>query len=229
MLFHCKNVNVDVTIKINNIEIERVYVATFLGVIIDAKFTWVDHIKMVQSKISKSCAILYKLKYVLNQRAMYILYCTLILPYINYCCEVWGNTCQSRLTRLIMIQKKAIRNVGNIEYLGHTEPIFVKFRTLKLLDIIELKTVIILYKAYNNILPSNISHYFNLVNDAHHYNTRQTGTFKVTYVRTKLKAMTIFIHGKTIWNKLSDSVRNIQGLQKLKKYYKQLLLNKYIK
>lgn len=196
MIFHCKNVNVDVTIKINNIQIERVYVAKFLGIFIDAKFTWVNHIKMVQSKISKSCAILYKLKYLLSQRTMYILYCTLILPYINYCCEVWGNTCKSRLVSLIRIQKKAIRNVGNIEYLGHTEPIFVKFSTLKLLDIIELKTVIILYKAYNNILPSNLSQYFKLVSDEHHHNTRQRGTFKVTYVRTKLKAMTISIHGK---------------------------------
>uniref|UniRef100_A0A0E9TS32 Uncharacterized protein n=1 Tax=Anguilla anguilla TaxID=7936 RepID=A0A0E9TS32_ANGAN len=42
--------------------------------------------------MSKTIAILYKTKDILNQKSLYILYCSPIVPYITYCVEVWGNT-----------------------------------------------------------------------------------------------------------------------------------------
>ena len=39
--------------SINNCEIDMVYKTKFLGVVIDGKFNWKDHVAMVKSKLSK--------------------------------------------------------------------------------------------------------------------------------------------------------------------------------
>ena len=53
-------------IYINDVELEEVKSAKFLGVIIDNKLTWNMQIKNVQSKIAKSISIMYKVKYLLG-------------------------------------------------------------------------------------------------------------------------------------------------------------------
>ena len=67
---------------------------TILGVIIDDKLCLKPHINNVKTKMSKTIAILYKTKDILNYNSLYIglLYCSFIVPYITYCVEAWGNT-----------------------------------------------------------------------------------------------------------------------------------------
>ena len=43
-----------VSITINNCEIDMVHKTKFLGVMIDSKLNWKDHVAMVKSKLSKT-------------------------------------------------------------------------------------------------------------------------------------------------------------------------------
>ena len=65
----------------NNSIITRVRATKFLGVIIDEKLTWKDHISLVRSKLSKTVGIL--IRHLLNRSALFILYCSLFLPYTH--------------------------------------------------------------------------------------------------------------------------------------------------
>ena len=58
MLFGNLMLSEDVVINIQNVNIERVRVATFLGAYVDDLLNWNVHIKYVQSKLSKSTAIM---------------------------------------------------------------------------------------------------------------------------------------------------------------------------
>ncbi len=59
---------------INNVEIERVYDNTFLGVIIYHKLCWNSHSNHVKTKMSKSIAILNRIKHILHEKTLYIYY-----------------------------------------------------------------------------------------------------------------------------------------------------------
>ena len=61
----------------NNSIITRVRARQFLGVIIDEKLTWKDHMSLVRSK---TVGILYRIRHLLNRSALFILYCSLFLP-----------------------------------------------------------------------------------------------------------------------------------------------------
>ena len=115
-----KQPRTDVHIVLNGTHIEQVTHTTFLGVTIDENLTWREHIKMVETKVSKSIEVLYKTMNVLDCQALHILYQSLVEPHMSYCCEIWGSTYQSRLKKLFLLQKKAIRIIHNLNYHDHT-------------------------------------------------------------------------------------------------------------
>ena len=63
----------NVNISINNCEIDMVYKTKLLGVVIDSKLNWKDHVAIVKSKLSKSIAIMHKAKHLLDRRSGIIL------------------------------------------------------------------------------------------------------------------------------------------------------------
>ena len=106
MLFSNSKSTLNVAIMINNTAVNRVHSTKFLGVIIDEKLTWKGHVDLVKSKVAKNVFLLNRVKYILKYDSMLSLYNTLILPYLTYCCEIWGNTYETRLKGFVMIQRK---------------------------------------------------------------------------------------------------------------------------
>ena len=49
-------------------------------------------ITKVRLKLSKVAAVIYKANCLFDRNGMYILYCSLFLPQLSYCCEMSGNT-----------------------------------------------------------------------------------------------------------------------------------------
>ena len=63
---------------------------------------------------------------------------------------------------------------------------YLRNYVLKIFDIIELKTAMIMYKA-NKMLPLNMQPLFS-VDEVTYYNTRQLNNMKQVYIRTTLKS-----------------------------------------
>ena len=144
------------SICINNSPIQKVSSIKFLGVFIDCDLSWKDHINYIEGKIARNIGILNRNKNILKSNTLYSLYCTLILPYFQYCCTIWGNNYKCRIEKLQKLQKKCIRIICKVKYKENTNPLFLKLKTLKLTDIIELNNVNIVYRAYIKSLPLNI-------------------------------------------------------------------------
>ena len=74
----------NIEISINNANIDMVYKTKFLGVLIDNKLNWTDHIATMKAKLSKSIGIMYKANHLLDRTSSMILYGSLFLQYITY-------------------------------------------------------------------------------------------------------------------------------------------------
>ena len=92
MIFHRSRIKPNVINKvvIDNHDLTQVKSAKYLGVIIDHKLNWIEHISYVKSKISKGIGIMYKARQFLTKKALLMLYHAYIYPYMTYCIEVWG-------------------------------------------------------------------------------------------------------------------------------------------
>ena len=190
MVFTNKSCDDTYHVCMNGLLLSRVFVTKFLGVHMDSKLDWNYHINIVRNKIAKKVSVMNRVKHVLTSSALYSLYCTLVMPYLTYCCEVWGNNYKTRIHSLFILQKRAIRICLNTDYKCHTKPLFYQLRSLNVFDTIDFNSLVFMYKAFHNLLPTSLMSYFKKVNDSHNHNTRNnTLSFKVRYRRTSKKSI----------------------------------------
>jgi hypothetical protein len=228
MIFSKTNINEDYTVSINKVNIKRVYMTKFLGVNIDSQLNWASHINLVKTKISKNVSIMYKLKYILNNSALYSLYCTLILPFLNYCNETWGNNYYVKLQPLITIQKKAMRIIEKSEYRAHTMPIFLKYKTLKLEDLIKFNSMCFMYKVHINSIPISLAKYFCRINQMHDHGTRHCNDLQIKCCKSKQKSFAMSIVGPKMWLQIPQALKSLPTLNTFKRQYKNSLIVNYV-
>ena len=79
MVFHRSRIKHKYTheVQIKGNIINHVCNTKFLGIIIDSKLNWVDHINHIKNKISKSIGIIYKIRNFLDKNTLQNLYYTL--------------------------------------------------------------------------------------------------------------------------------------------------------
>ena len=89
-------------------------------------------LSLVRSKLTKTVGILYRVRQIwLNRSALFILYCSLFLPYLTYCSEIWGN--KSNIQCIFLLQKKIVRIVYGANFKDHTDVIFSGFTNFEIL------------------------------------------------------------------------------------------------
>ena len=126
--------------------LEVVLFITFLGITVDNKLSWKYHIDNTCKIISRNIGIINKLKFHFPTSSLLMLYSSLILPYLNYGILTWGNTQQTLLNRLLLLQKKSLRIIYHSAPLSHTDPLFVNGRLLKTNDLYLLHLGQFMYK-----------------------------------------------------------------------------------
>ena len=98
----------------------------FLGVLIDDKLSFSQHISYIKNKISKGMGmgIIIKARKYLNKKSPLDLYHAFVYPYLTYCIEVWGNMSNVHLDALVKIFIKIVRIITYSPYLAHTDELF---------------------------------------------------------------------------------------------------------
>ena len=164
----------------------------FLGVFIDKKVTWLQHVNYISIKIAKSLCVLSKLKYKLPKQCLLTLYYSLIYPHLNYCIVMWGSAAKTVLLKLVLLQKRAVRLIDNVYYLSHSDPIFKKYSILNINSLYKLSCLLFTYKIKNNHIP-NVGIDLVLLNNnsASAYSLRTIDNFIVPNHRTTLRSKCI--------------------------------------
>ena len=166
---------------------------TFVGVTVDQKLSWRNHIDNICKIISRNIGIIYKVKTCLPLNSLIMLYSSMILPYLNYGLLVWGNTHQTLLDKVFLLQKKIIRIICNSPFHSHTDALFFDNKILKVKDLYFFQLGQFMYNYNNNMLPSVFQEMFFKNSSVHNYPTRHSDDFHLPLLRT-LSAQKTFIY-----------------------------------
>ena len=92
MVFHRAKLKIDklAAIKMNGVFLQRINSLKYLGVIIDHKLNWTQHIAHVRNIVSKGIGIMYRARNYLTKNSLKSLCVSYIYPYLIYCVEIWG-------------------------------------------------------------------------------------------------------------------------------------------
>ena len=220
MLFGEKSVG-DFGVEIDDIKIPTVKHTKFLGLWIDDKLKWDQHVNKMILKIKRNVHLLRTGKNLLNVHAKKLVYFAHIQSHITYCLTVWGNLVSSYLVKKIeKIQEKCmslIKKNSSLSELG----------ILRLSDLIQLENCKFGYKLVNNLLPPEVKNCTctdstgNSLMKTHQYNTRGKTVPNLPVSKSSRYLKSILCAGPKLYSMLDTNMKEAKSckafVNKLKK------------
>jgi len=230
VLFHApqRKINHPFLLAINERTIKQSHGIKYLGIYIDSNLSWKPQVEYITKKIKRSIGLLSKLRYYVNSRILNNLYYALIYPFLMYGIIAWGNTYQTTLQPLYLLQKKVVRIITFSKFDEHSDPIFKHLNFVKIFDLVIFKISIFMYKYNSKLLPCAFESFFTTIDKVHGYNTRAASK-KFLYLpkaRTNYGKFNIRFQGPKIWNSIDESVKKL-SLNQFKKKLKVEFISKY--
>lgn len=228
MIFHHSNKKVNKPhLLMNDIPITQVSSFNFLGLTIDEKLSWNEHITKISTKISRVIGILNKLKHQLPLNVKITMYNSLILPHINFGILLWG----FKLSKIDKLQKKAVRCISCSKYNAHSEPILKTLKLLKIQDIFTTAKLKFYYKYIHNDLPTRLlSFQFIPLNELNDYNTSQCDKLFINRVNKVIAKQSLIFDIPIVVNQTDSNIIekiHTHSLQGFTFYIKNNFLNNY--
>ena len=214
----------DLRITLNGVQIERTDSERFLGVIVESNLNWKIHISNLAAKISRNAGILYKLKGLVPNKVLRLVYNSLIQSHINYCSNVWGLGAKSTLNSIFVSQKKAIRAVENRfnncfynkdtgELPCHTKHIFARNKLLTIYNIVAKNCLAAMHKVYLDKSPVNVQRLFDVNREPKQNSRRDPEFFKIPRTRIKVLDKTLPYAGSKLYNYTCNKLNKLNKEQ----------------
>ena len=170
---------------------------------------------------------MHRIKSQVNSNILLTIYNSLILSQLHYGILCWGFYGK----KLFKMQKKAVRVIAHEKYNAHTDPIFKKYKLLKLDDIFKLQCLKFYYRYRNGNIPEYFlkNCHFTQCSEVHDYNLRNQ-LFRQAEVNrhTTRKNLRHFI--PTLINETPRNILQIissYSLDSVKKHIKAMYLDQY--
>ena len=214
-------------ISIHGTIIDYVAEYRYLGIIIDSKLSFKNHVRDLNSRLSRIAGASYATKNHFTLEAATIFYYSMAYSILSYIIPVWGSASDTYINELQITQNKIVRNLfGNKVQWSHTADLYDSLKILKVANIYKLELGKLVFKVlYMNRYPSLASAISDL-SWSHNYNTRKINMYQLPFARVEVDRASTLFAAVNFWNSLPIQIKSCKSLQSfsfnLKKY---LLLN----
>ena len=191
-----------VVLKLNRTKIFESTKIKYLGIILDSRLTWKEHINELSKKLNRSMGMLFKTRDFCPPSILKNLYHSIFNSHVNYGLPVWGYASDILLDKIIKAQKKAIRTITFSKYTEHVAPLLKKLNILNIKDQRYLKTASLLWDLKSSTLPQSLASHFTTANSTHSHHTRfaASGNLIVSTLNNTFKCI-----ATTIFNDLNQN------------------------
>ena len=201
------------------IDIEVVEFHKYLGITLDSRLTWQDHINNVSKNMRQGNAAIKRLKYVLPFPTLKIVYHSLIESVISYGIESWGTSENSYINKLQKIQNTIVKTILSNKLNRKYKSLDEKYKCAQILTISNL------FK-HKKIKNSYFQHTFNDRNTP--YNLRNNTHTLTPITQNKYHSRSDQITTTHIFNTLPDLHKNYTKIKTVKTKIKKYLIENTI-
>lgn len=189
----------------------------FLGVHIDAKLKFKDHVDMVCSKMSRSIGIIRRISYYATDTVLVKLYFSLVYSQMVYGILAWGNSSIGNVNRVKQLQTRFFKLLSRR---GSQNPT-IDFSLMSFETMYNFMSCLKLYQCFIN----NYHEYFNVIfsnhTPDHHYHTRfSNNNITVPIHRLKSTHNSFVISSINQWNSLPVHIKAINNYNSFKRVLK---------
>ena len=212
-------------VKIGQHTIKRVHSVKYLGIILDDKLNWKDHIEELMKSLNKITKAFQIIKNYIPTKNKIVLYHAHIYSRIQYGIEVYSSAKEGLIKRVQVKQNKALKILYNKSFLTPTIEMHKEQKVLLVKDIAKLNILKFVFKQRNEITPEIFSNYFRENQCIHYHNTRQSGNIHIP--STGVNNRSIKHRGAKQWNSIPKEFRQIGNIKAFARAVKNSLISKY--
>ena len=152
---------------------KKSYIKYLIGVLINQNLSRKNHVYSVIITISKTIAMIAKLRYFVPCTLLINIYNYLILPYITYRLIAWGNASNAYLNKVLVLQKWVLCFIYFTGRREHAIPLFTKAKILPVTFLYyeTVSKIMLDLHNQNQSAPINIVKLFTKTSHIHTYNT----------------------------------------------------------
>ena len=162
------------TLKLHRTKLFESSKIKYLGLILDNKLSWKDHIAELSKKLSRAVGLLYKVRHVCPTAVLRSLYYSLFNSHLSYGLVLWGNANRTYIDKIRSLQKRALRSIVFANNDNSTDINCIHF-DLKVLNIdhqLKVQLSSLMWDYDHNTLPPSLRTHFKRANLIHNYSTR---------------------------------------------------------
>ena len=226
MVFSPKNSNTEMKINFSGVELPVVPVSKFLGLWIDSKLNWNEHLRRLFTRLYSRLGLLKRSKNLLDPHSKKILYFAQFQSILSYGLLVWGNMInQTQMNKLSKLQETAVQL---IEPKNSVESIYKKHGILPVEKLLVLENYKVWYKFYHNLIPAKLKSIMTVdadqksIEKKHKYNTRHRKELNLPKADGLYKK-TFFVKGLCEYSKLGNAVKAASSLGQFTRECKRML------
>ena len=197
----------------------------YLGILVGSNLSWRYYIDFISSKISQGVGIISRLRHFLPTSTLFIIYRSLIEPYISYGLAAWGQATASHLNKILLLQKRALRLMYFSDSRTHAIPLFVSSSLLSLIMLYFKHIATLMHDIFSHCAPPKISELFTRSDQIHSHYTRFSASrnFHVQLSRLNQQLLSFSRIGTRIWNKIPPQLRELRKTLFKRKLHELLL------
>ena len=208
----------ELSLNICGFDINAKLQVELLGVIIDHKLTFSNHIKALCQNANRKISALLRFRNMLDYKQTLVLVNCYILSYFYYCPIIWM-FCHKKEYKLIQrTHKRALRILLNDFEADY--PTLLKLSNSVSIHVKHLQALMVeIFKSKNSLSPDFMKYIFRP--KINHYQLRATDLLTLNQTRTTtFGTRAISFKGSLIWNKLPQKFKEAKSLNIFKKLIK---------
>ena len=224
--------NKRIVLKLNGTNIYESPKIKYLGVILDPRLRWNHHINELTKKLNRTIGMIYKIRSDCSQNVLVSIYYSIFHSHLSYGLSVWGKSNDCYLSKIALLQKKAIRAITFSGFKVHSTPIFKSLNILELKDLFNYKTISLMWDYDHNTLPNSLANLFTPREVIHNRKLRDQNKNKLYTARrfNNRYGFDYFAHqGAMLLNKVKDLpfCDNVTSKTTILTKYKDSILETY--
>ena len=186
----------------------------YLGVLIDYKLSWKNHIDSITLKLSKTIGLLSKIRHFVPFHTLVSIYNCLVVPYLRYGLIAWGQASKTQLNKLLILQKRALRFICFADRCDHAIPLFLRAKILPIHFLYYKLLAETMHDVNNDVIPSQLKDLSIPTAKIHSYNTRSSvcNNFYIKKSKLEIERKSFSRIGAKLWNEIPTKLRTLPKL-----------------
>lgn len=203
-------------VRIDGEIVERVKSMKYLGVILDEKLNFCDHINYSIRKAAQKFGILCRVSRYLPMDSKVTLYKSIIAPHFDYCASILFLASKTQLKRMQILQNKVLRLILKCNRLTPRAAMLNCLQWMSIRQRIEFNTLVFIFRVVKGMAPQYLTCTVRYGTDVHRYETRHAGDLILLNCRKTCTQNSLFYKGYSLFNQLPEDAKRTNNLRDFK-------------